>query len=374
MATAKYTRGSDGYFTARVWDGTYDEYGKKHRKPIRSKKSSKDLERKVQEFEQSVRERRQIRKSDVTFLDYAREWRKVYKHRQETNTQDMYDNIIEKHLVILDGVRLQDIDRIHLQLTLNAADGKTRTQQQIYMTFKQILQSAVTDHLYPANVLTDIFDSIPPVKYKAPEKRPLTDYERKAVFNADFDEQDKIYVYIIYGCGLRRQEALALTIFDINIDTHSISITKAHKFVRGNPISKIPKTDNGYRTTPIPDVMFPPIRDYVQKLKSMNRTYLFTMQHGKNMGQPLSKSSYDKMWARILRKMNEVSEEPITDLTGHNFRHNYCTMLCYQIPKISIKRIAQLMGDTEKMVLEVYNHIVLEKENATEAVNAAINF
>ena len=374
MATAKYKRGSDGYFTARVWDGTYDQYGRKHRKPIRSKKSSKDLERKVQEFEQSVRERRQIRKSDVTFLDYAREWRKVYKHQKETNTQDMYNNIIEKHLVTLEGVRLQDIDRIHLQLALNAADGKARTQQQIYMTFKQILQSAVTDHLYPANVLADIFESIPPVKYKAPEKRPLTDNERKAVFNADFDEQDKIYVYIIYGCGLRRQEALALTIFDINVDAQTISITKAHKFVRGNPISKIPKTDNGYRTNPIPDAVFPAIRDYVQKLKAKNKTYLFTMQCGKNRGQPLSKSSYDKMWARIIRKMNEVSEEPITDLTGHNFRHNYCTMLCYQIPKISIKRIAQLMGDTEKVVLDVYNHIVLEKENAAEAVNDAINF
>lgn len=374
MATTKYKRGADGYFTARIWDGTYDKNGKKHRKSIRSKKSSKDLERKVQEFEQSVRERRQIRKSDVTFLDYAREWRRVYKHQSETATQDMYDNVITKHMSILEGIRLQDIDRIHLQLILNNADGKTRTQQQIYMTFKQILQSAVTDHLYPANVIADIFGSISPVKYKSPENRPLTENERRAVLKADFDEQDKIYVYIIFGCGLRRQEALALTIFDINIDAQEISITKAHKFVRGNPISKIPKSDNGYRTVPIPDAVFQAIRDYVQKLKAKNKTYLFTMQYGRNRGMPLTKSSYDKMWGRILRKMNDVSDDPILDLTGHNFRHNYCTMLCYQIPTISIKRIAQLMGDTEKVVLDVYNHIILEKENATEAVNAAINF
>ena len=72
--------------------------------------------------------------------------------------------------------------------------------------------------------------------------------------------------------------------------------------------------------------------------------------------------------------MQEVSEEQITGLTAHVFRHNYCTNLCYQIPKISIKRIAQLLGDTEKMVLEVYNHIVLEKEDAAGAVNDAINF
>lgn len=72
--------------------------------------------------------------------------------------------------------------------------------------------------------------------------------------------------------------------------------------------------------------------------------------------------------------MQEVSDEPITGLTAHVFRHNYCTNLCYQIPTISIKRIAQLLGDTEKMVLEVYNHIILEKEDAATAVNNAINF
>lgn len=80
------------------------------------------------------------------------------------------------------------------------------------------------------------------------------------------------------------------------------------------------------------------------------------------------------MWNRIIRQMNEAADEPISDLTAHVFRHNYCTNLCYQIPKISIKRIAQLLGDTEKMVLDVYNHILLEKEDAGGAVNNAMNF
>ena len=54
---------------------------------------------------------------------------------------------------------------------------------------------------------------------------------------------------------------------------------------------------------------------------------------------------------------------------AHIFRHNYCTNLCYQVPAISIKKIAQLMGDTEKMVLNVYNHIMEEKEDAAKVVN-----
>ena len=34
-----------------------------------------------------------------------------------------------------------------------------------------------------------------------------------------------------------------------------------------------------------------------------------------------------------------------------------------------LKKVAQLMGDTEKIVLNVYNHIMEEKEDAAKVVN-----
>ncbi len=186
---------------------------------------------------------------------------------------------------------MQDIDRIHLQTVLNRASGKNRTQQQILLTFKQVLKSAVADHLFPANVMEDIFRNTEPVKYHAEEKRALADSEKKTVFGADFKTQDKIFIYIIYGYGLRREEALALTIFDFSLKDRTVNINKAHAFVNGKaePIKKESKTKNGYRTLPI-------------------------------------------------------------------------------------KKIAQLMGDTEAVVLKVYNHMVLEKEDAGPAVNDAMNF
>ena len=89
-------------------------------------------------------------------------------------------------------------------------------------------------------------------------------------------------------------------------------------------------------------------------------------------GNPITKSSYDKMWRRILRGLQAVSEEPIEGLTAHIFRHNYTTELCYQIPDISIKHIARLVGDTEAVVLKVYAHVKLDREDAHAAVNAAL--
>ena len=88
-------------------------------------------------------------------------------------------------------------------------------------------------------------------------------------------------------------------------------------------------------------------------------------------GEPITHSSYVKMWERIRKVISDVTGEPC-DLTAHIFRHNYCTQLCYQIPTVSIKRIAQLLGDTESMVLNVYNHIMLEKEDSAGAINAAL--
>lgn len=367
MASAKYKRGKDGYFQAKVWDGTYTD-GKKHYVSLRSTKSSKDLEQKVNAFTARVESRQAVHDSGMTFSEYARMWRSVYKAQCESNTKNMYDNIIEKHFSILSTATLSSIDRIHLQTLINNAEGMPRTQQQIYITFKQVILSAVSDHLFPANVADDIFRSISCPKYRPPEKRPLTSYEREALFKASFSQQDKVFVYLLYGCGIRRGEALALTIFDINTNTHELTINKSHKFVNDKPVQKPPKSDNGYRTIPIPDKVFPDIKLLIDQKRSCRKTYLFTMRNG----LPMTKSSYDRMWARIVSRMQDVSTEEIVGLTAHVFRHNYCTNLCYQIPMVSIKNIAALMGDTEKMVLEVYNHIVLEKEDSAKAVNAAL--
>ena len=128
----------------------------------------------------------------------------------------------------------------------------------------------------------------------------------------------------------------------------------------------IKDTKNGiHRTVPIPESIYPVIVDYLKGLKCTN---LFHMADGSY----ITKSSLDKMWARIIRKMQNVSDEPINNLTPHIFRHNYCATLCYQIPSLSINKIAELLGDTPKMVVEVYNHEILGKEKPAETISAAM--
>lgn len=369
MAVAKFKKGKDGYYSTNIWDGTYTVNGKKHYKHLRSKKSSKDLEKKVKEFQDKVAQRLSIKQNDILFLDYARYWAKLYKSQRASNTKAMYTNIIDVHFKPLEFIQLQNIQRSHLQMILNSAEGKERTKQQIRMTFRQIISSAVSDRLLPANIYDDIFSTTEQIKYKPKEKRTLSPDERKAIFKASFCEMDKIYVFLLYGCGIRKGEALALTVEDFDLENHNVIINKSHSFTSNTPERKCPKSKNGYRTLLIPDKTFPAIKQYIESRKRDGHTYLFVTR----TGAPMTKNSYRRMWERILSAMNDVSDSPITGLTAHVFRHNYCTSLCYQIPKISIKMVAKLMGDTEAVVLNVYNHLMMEKEDYENAVNAAVN-
>lgn len=372
MASKKYTCGADGYYQTKVWDGTYDQNGRKHRITLRSNKSSRDLERQVAAMKAQIESRNYVRNTDILFIDYSRSWLNVYKSRRSNNTKRMYENIIEKHFTALEMLKLKDVERIHIETLLANAEDKRRTQQQILLTFSAVLKSAVSDKLLAANVADDILRNTDKVDYKPKESRPLTPAEKKAVFEADYKyDSDQAYVYLIYGCGLRREECVALTVFDFNFKKKELSVSRAYEYITNTPGVKDPKSYNGNRTIPIPAKVLPVIQNYVESVKRSGRTQLFvTMQYKK----PLTKSAYDKMWKRIVAAMQEVCDEEIVKLTGHVFRHNYCSSLCYQIPRISIKRIAQLMGDTEEMVMKVYSHILAEREDVEGAVNDAINF
>lgn len=363
MAKAKYTKQKNGYFQTRVWDGTYLDTGKKKYIILRSKKSSKDLEEKVKLHNLKIENREFTRNTNITFHQYAKEWMILYKSDKSLNTRKMYENIIDKHLVKI-CCNIKDMNRAHYIVLMNATEGD-RTKQQIALSMKQIIKSAIKDKLLPAGIYDEIFDESVKVKYKSKEKRPLTESEKSAIKKADFTPRERSFIYILYGCGLRRGEAIALTRFDISMDRKELTVNKAIAFDINTPVLKDTKNLK-HRTVPIPESTFPIIQAYVKSLKGTN---LFSMRDGSY----ITKSSLDKMWKSILKKMQAVCEEEIKGLTPHIFRHNYCSSLCYKIPEISIEKIASLLGDSPKMVIEVYNHEISSKEKPVETISSAMN-
>ena len=370
MAT-KYKQNKNGLWQARVWDGTYNADGSKHRKSVYSSKSSKDLELKVADIAQRIREGNIALPSNISFVEYSRHWLRVKKGVREKNTRRMYARVIESYFTPLGDLRLSDFKHSDLQGLINSRLDVPRSCQQIALTAKQVLKMAVADSYITQDAFLKITSDLAIPKYKAPERRVLTDIEKEALKTAAFTDREKAFVYILYSCGLRRGEALALTPFDFKFTPGdaSVTINKTVIYDENTPeIKNNPKSDHGFRTIPIPDSVAGFLEEYV---RGLSRPYLFTNLRG---GDLMTRTGYNKMWRQIVKKINEAAGGSeafpvVTGLTAHIFRHNYCTNLCYQIPTISIKKIASLLGDTDKMVLNVYNHIMEEKEDVKTVVN-----
>ena len=374
MARTKYSYNEQFKgWTTLVWDGTYDDKGRKHRKRVISKKSSRDLENQVEDIRRRIESQGALDYSDLSFYEYALQWLSVAKASREKNTQFMYENAIRVHLSFLDDVKISDIRHSHFQQAINQQSDHPRTCEVIAMTFKQVVKSAVRDRLLPRNALDDILSDISmPVKKKS-EKRPLTELEKEAVRKVKLNPRKLSFLLVLYYCGLRREEALALTASDFDWTHKVVRIRRVIIFVGNNPeLKDYPKSANGLRDVPLPDALIEKIREYVDS------TYGFLFR-GRN-AEMMTLSAYVKMWDSVVTALNVAvgynpnakknrMEKPIQDLTAHIFRHNYCTELCYQIPAISTKMIARILGDTEKMVLDVYSHIVEKKENVSDAVN-----
>ena len=153
MGKAKYTRDKQGYFSTNVFDGTYDEYGRKHYKRIRSRKSSADLEKMVQEFGALVKTGKVSRKTDTTISEYAAAWLKT-KAIYTNNTQRQYSDIIRYYIApTIGNVRLCELSKLHFQQLIAANADHPRTCQLIRRTVLQISESAVDDHLLNETVL-----------------------------------------------------------------------------------------------------------------------------------------------------------------------------------------------------------------------------
>lgn len=338
-----------------VYDGTLTPTGEKHRKRITSKKSSRDLENKVNAFKASLDS--SVKASNITFGEYAKQWLELYASNKEIYTQLSYKSLVRRMDDISD-VRLCDLSRSHLQSVINLYSDRPRTCQLMKQVMKSIVESAVIDK-YLSNCDNMLKLSLP--KRVKKEKQPLTPVESEALLNCDLSEKERAFVTILYYTGVRRGEALALTASDFTGD--SISINKAIVYNNSVPVLKPhPKSDNGVRVIPLSEEAQRILKPYVANctgvlFKGEKYAYMCTGELG-------------TMWRHIEKKVNEYAGEKI-HITPHQLRHNFCSLLCYQVPRISTKTIARLLGDTEAMVLKVYSHIMDDKEDVAGALESA---
>ena len=84
------------------------------------------------------------------------------------------------------------------------------------------------------------------------------------------DKPISFYAFeILYWCGLRLGELLALTAADFDFDKSTVRINKSYQRIGGEDIVTDPKTAKSIRTVQMPDFLAEEIKDYIKSLYGM---------------------------------------------------------------------------------------------------------
>lgn len=357
MAKTKYKKDSKGFYntTIRLSDGS--------RKHICAK-TVEALEAQKERYENLAPG------ADTTLHDYAVRWFAAHQQNWKLKTKEMYSRMVDVYICNpqygIGNIRLADLRPMQVQELLmsvrNAGDASRtmgRTCEQVLITMRQIERSAQLDGLVKQPFTAGV--GLPRVHRS--RRRALNRDEQAAVFAADLQPMDRCLLFLLYGCGLRRGEALALRAEDIDLEARTVTVTKNIVFTGNDPtLRDAPKTESGFRSVPIPAAVYAPIRDYVETVGSGQ---LFPGRYSKLITQ----IRFRRMWDRIILAMQRTGA-PCVGLTPHIFRHNYATQLYYS--DVSILQAADLLGHADaSMITHVYAHLDREKEQLNAKIDSA---
>lgn len=173
--------------------------------------------------------------------------------------------------------------------------------------------------------------------------------------------QDLVTFGILFWCGLRKGELMALDIKDYNFITKEIRVYKNWDY--RNKMITSPKTSNSIRTVVVPDI----VDEYIINLVSMyKRMPDYSIEH--------SLVSYDQRLAptTLTRKKDKYCQiAGISGITVHDFRHSHVSLLINS--GLQPFEIAKRLGHTVEMVNEVYGHLYPSKQREMVELMNSIN-
>ena len=171
-----------------------------------------------------------------------------------------------------------------------------------------------------------------------------------------------LYVAIYLGVrtGLRPGEVAALQWRDVNFETGLISVKHTSKSTPGGGVELTdPKTRRSLRTVPMTDDLSVVLKDWrrTQALFGIS-PFVVTVED-----RPLRRDSFTQAYRRLANKCGMES-------TPHGLRHTFATALLEDGKPTA--HVAELLGDSEATVSNVYSHVLRPKVELRDAIEAAI--
>ena len=257
-------------------------------------------------------------------------------------------NIFTKHIfptfekMPIDTINDDDIanwqKRIKLTIQPNGKHFSEAYLRTIQSQFNTIINYAFSKGYLKSNPLADIKNM--GVKDKRVVFWTPEEYERFAYYAMEYPQYYYIYE-VLYWCGLRRGEMLALTLNDIDLDAGIISVTKTYNCIKGREIISTPKTPSSVREVSMPAFLSDELREYVGLLYAPERE------------QRLFQVSTSKL-ANNFRFLSE--EAGLKKITIHGLRHSHVSLLIRR--KYDIFEVSKRIGHKSvKTTQDIYGHL-----------------
>lgn len=223
-------------------------------------------------------EREQLNKTkadlDMSFSSFIEIYSEDMKSRIKENTWLTKEHIIRtKILPYFQNRKICDIqpkDVIAWQNEMiNHKDKNGKLYSPVYLKTLHNQLSAIFNHAVKYYGL-----SVNPAakvgnmgKSKNKEMQFWTQEEYRKFADVMMDKPQSYYAFeMLYWCGIREGELLALTPADFDFEKNTVTINKSYQRLNGSDVITSPKTEKSNRTILVPQFLMDEIRDYLKML------------------------------------------------------------------------------------------------------------
>ena len=155
------------------------------------------------------------------------------------------------------------------------------------------------------------------------------------------DKPISFYAFeVLYWCGLRMGEMLALTPIDFDFEKNTLSITKSYQRLNGKDIITEPKTPKSKRIIQIPEFLSEEIQEYIKSLYGLAPT------------DRLFQITKSYLHSEMTRGSNE---QRIKRIRIHDLRHSHVSLLIEM--GFSAVAIADRVGHESIDITYRYTHL-----------------
>jgi len=362
MPKKQFTKRKDGRYCTTVTIG-YTEDGKPRKKTLYAKTIS-ELEKQIRSLHQK-KENGGFDAESITFRDYVESFLEGKEKSSAHETYRMYDQTLNKYGKDMFNRSIGSITRQEIQQIINDNAQRPRTCQKIKIAFNLVFKKAVIDGVISRNPCYAL--DLP--RYASEERRPLTDTEKILIKAADLTEKQRCFLLIAQYYGLRKSEIIALRRESFDWKNNLLIVNHSTEFIHEKPREKDCKNHEN-RTLKMLPAHAEAIKAYIATVPEDSEPHIFRCEDRSDW---MDESSFRRMWAAIIEKLNECATEmdlpKPQGLTCHILRHEFCTNLYYM--GIDLREAQKLTGHKTLSVLsEIYVHLDNAKRDPRDKMTA----